>query len=159
MLNILLVPILCHFLNLFSELSLSSQLQMLRAADPKTEMEAGFLNVFIELACTVLNVFKSKWKEFSYSGPSVWNSLPVHFIKATSIDTSKPTSKTCFISKNLVSVCLLDLLCVCVHYVHACMCDDCVFGCVCVCMMTVCGCACVMIVCEWEMGRGVEVRE
>ena len=89
----------------------------------------------------MLNVFKSEWKVSSYSGPAVWNSLPLYFIKAAATNTSKPTSKTCFISKNLVSLCLLDLLCVCVHYVHACMCDDCVW-CVCVCMMTMWMCMC-----------------
>ena len=65
---------------------------------------------------------------FSYFGPSVWNSLPLHIRNATTIDTFnlfyKPTSST---SKNLINSHLPDLLCVSVCVVCDVVCE-CVCG-------------------------------
>ena len=64
---------------------------------------------------------------FSYSGPSVWNSLPLHIRNATTIDTFKSALKTHLF--NLQEFDYLSSLCVCV-----CVCVRvCVCVCVCVC--------------------------
>ena len=63
---------------------------------------------------------------FSYFGPSVWNSLPLHIRNATTIDTFRSALKTyLFTSKNLISSYLPDLPCVsvCVVWV-VCVCVD-----------------------------------
>ena len=61
-------------------------------------------------------LYKCKTKgdcAFSYFGPSVWNSLPLHIRNATTIDTFRSALKTyLFTSKNLISSYLPDLPCV-----------------------------------------------
>ena len=99
----------CLCFNAITSSTLAKLSDLLNSFSPSRSLRSSADTRFLKIP-----LYKCKIKgdrDFSFFGPSVWNSLPLHIRKATTIDTFKSTVKPISsTSKNLISSYLHDLL-------------------------------------------------